>query len=89
MSSVRLSASKERGFTLLELLVAMAVLGVLMVIVLTALTNGLRVKNREDMRLELQQNLRGATQIMAEDLRSSAFLHLWQTLPASSCATVR
>lgn len=87
MSSIRSSASKERGFTLLELLVAMTVMGVLLVIVLTAFTSGLRVKNQEDMRLELQQNLRGATQLMAEDLRSSAFLHLWQTLPASSCAT--
>ena len=84
MSSVRLSSSKEHGFTLLELLVSMAVLGILLVVVLTALTNGLKVKNQENMRLELQQNLRGAAQIMAEDLRSSAFLHLWQT---PSCTT--
>lgn len=67
----------NKGLTLIELLVAMALLGILSLLVLQSLTGSLRVKRREDVRIEVQQNLRAAAQIIAEDVRSAAFMRLW------------
>jgi len=63
----------------------MAILGILSLIVLQVMTQSLRIKKREDARVEVQQNVRAAGQIVAQDLRSSTLIHVWNADPAT-CA---
>ena len=64
----------------------MAILGVLSLLVIQVLSSSLRIKKREDARVEVQQNVRAAAQIIAEDLRSSTLLHVWNA-DAGDCAS--
>lgn len=82
--SARWSSSKGAGFTVLELLVSAAILGILMTTTVAVTSTGLRNKSRQSVSLDLQQNLRVALQHVTQDLRSSALLHVWQT--SSGCA---
>lgn len=80
MFSARWSTSRA-GFTLLELLVALAILGVLLILTLQAFSGSLTYKNRESLRLKTQQNLRAALHYITQDLRSGAYLHVWNQSP--------
>ena len=80
---------KNAGFTLVELLVSMAIFGILMGIVLTTFSTGLKVNQREGLYLDVQQNLRNAMQQISQDLRASSQLHLWHaTSGCTSLATI-
>ncbi len=90
MSSAPSSGSKQIGFTVLELLIAMAVLAVIMSLVVQAFASGLQSKRSEDLKLEVQQSLKTAIQVITQDLRSSKQLHIWNKSPCASteaCST--
>lgn len=80
MLSARSSTSRA-GFTLVELLVALVILGVLSTLTLNAFTQSLNYKRHEDLRLKTQQNLRAALHYITQDLRAGAYLHVWHQNP--------
>jgi type IV pilus assembly protein PilW len=63
----------NRGFSLLELMVAMAVVSILLAGIYAAYITQLRSYMTQQMTLEMQQNLRVAMQIMARDIRMAGF----------------
>lgn len=79
MFSARSLAS--RGFSLVEVLLTLAILGVLLVLALNGSTQSLFFKRHEDLRLKTQQNLRAALHYITQDLRSGAYLHLYHQTP--------
>lgn len=79
MFSARSLASK--GFSLVEILLTLAILGVLLVLALNGSTQSLFFKRHEDLRLKTQQNLRAALHYITQDLRSGAYLHLYHQTP--------
>lgn len=83
MSSAR-SFTNRAGFTLVELLVALAILGLLSTLALEAFTQSLNYKRHEDLRLKTQQNLRAALHYITQDLRSGAYLHVWHQNPCDA-----
>ncbi|RTG95804.1 hypothetical protein CSW38_02900 [Thermus scotoductus] len=83
MFSARWLTSRA-GFTLVELLVALAILGILLTLTLEAFSGSLTYKSREDLRLKTQQNLRAALHYITQDLRSGAYLHVWNQNPCTS-----
>ncbi|QWK23215.1 MAG: prepilin-type N-terminal cleavage/methylation domain-containing protein [Thermus antranikianii] len=78
------SSTNRAGFTLLELLLALAILGVLSTLALNAFTQSLNYKRHEDLRLKTQQNLRAALHYVTQDLRSGAYLHVWHQSPCDA-----
>lgn len=77
MCSRRSFASDRGGFGLVELLVAAAVLGVMLAFVAQGFGGALALRRSQTVRLQLQQNLRSATQLLAQDARSGAIFHVW------------
>lgn len=75
--SLRSSSNSRSGFTLVELLVGMTVLLVLLGVAGAAVVNSMRVKGREMQLVEMQQNLRSALQLITQDARAGAFIHVW------------
>jgi prepilin-type N-terminal cleavage/methylation domain-containing protein len=72
----------ERGFTLAELLVASAVLGLLMLGILTVQRQGLGAYQVGAARVEVQQNARAALETMFNEIRAA------QTITAiAACGT--
>src|SRR5690606_36477090 len=72
------------GFTLVEMLIAATIMVILLGLVGNAIVSTLRIKQSETQMVEVQQNLRSALQLVSQDLRAGAFLHLWHD---SSCGT--
>ncbi|WP_240695377.1 PilW family protein [Thermus caldilimi] len=72
------------GFTLIEILVALAILGILFTLTLRAFSESLTFKRHEDLRLKTQQNLRAALHYITQDLRSGSYLHVWHQTPCDS-----
>ena len=62
-----------RGFTLAELLAAMAVVGLLMAGVVSVLAAGLASYRLGSARVDLQQGLRGALERMGRELREAGY----------------
>ena len=73
----------ERGFTLAELLVATAVLGVIMLGVLTVQRQGLSAYQVGTARVEVQQNARAALETMFNEVRSALAI----TAVPAACGT--
>lgn len=78
-----LSSNRQTGFSLVELLVAMAILGIVLAIAGTALTSSMGVKTRELQLVEMQQNVRTAMQLLSQDARAGAFIHVWNSATCS------
>ena len=78
----RTTLVNERGFTLAELLVASAVLGIIMLGVFTIQRQGLTAYQVGAARVEVQQNARGALETMLNDLRTAVAV-----TPAAGCGT--
>jgi prepilin-type N-terminal cleavage/methylation domain-containing protein len=75
----------QRGFTLAELLVASAVLGLLMLGVFTVQRQGLGAYQVGAARVEVQQNARAALEIMFNEIRTAQAVTA--TLPVNACGT--
>jgi prepilin-type N-terminal cleavage/methylation domain-containing protein len=73
----------ERGFTLAELLVASAVLGLLMLGILTVQRQGLGAYQVGAARVEVQQNARAALETMFNEIRAAQTI----TAIAAACGT--
>ncbi len=58
-----------RGFTLVELLVAMAMAGIILGAIFSAYLVQVKGKNSQEMALEMQQGARAALEIMAREIR--------------------
>lgn len=75
------SSTNRAGFTLVELLLALAILGILSTLALNSFSESLTYKRHEDLRLKTQGNLRAALHYITQDLRSEAYLHVWHQTP--------
>ncbi|MHA0043954.1 PulJ/GspJ family protein [Deinococcus sp. PEB2-63] len=64
---------RARGFTLVELLVAMTVLLILLGLVFTAFTGALDQQRDTESTVSLESSLRRTSQIITQDLRNSAY----------------
>jgi prepilin-type N-terminal cleavage/methylation domain-containing protein len=61
---------EERGFTLVEVLVALSIAGFLAISVLAAVSQQGRLTRLQGSREEVQQNVRGAIELLASEVRS-------------------
>ena len=68
---VQAAARRTSGFTLVELLIAMAIAGMILVFVGSLFNGVVRVQARENQNVPVQQALRASLEIMAQDFRSS------------------
>jgi prepilin-type N-terminal cleavage/methylation domain-containing protein len=64
-----MSSLNRRGFTLIELLVGMVLLGIVSAAIYRVLVNNQRIYQAQTQRVDLQQNIRAATQILPAELR--------------------
>lgn len=87
--SLRSLNNKQHGFTLIELLIAMVVLIVVLGLAGTSVVSSLQVKGREMQLTEMQQNMRSALQLITQDARAGAFIHVWHDAACSHgvCST--
>lgn len=65
--------TRQEGFTLIELMVAMAISGMLMAVVVMAFTGQSRSNNSVQDVTSLQQDLRSALQLMASEIRMAGY----------------
>ncbi len=65
--------TSQRGFTIIELLVAMAITSMLIAVVAMAFTGQSRSYNAEQDIVALQQNMRSALQLMAKEIRMAGY----------------
>jgi prepilin-type N-terminal cleavage/methylation domain-containing protein len=64
-----MSSLNRRGFTLIELLVGMVLLGIVSAAIYRVLVNNQRIYQAQTQRVDLQQNIRAATQVLPAELR--------------------
>lgn len=64
-----LKPNRTAGFTLLELMVAMALASIVMVVILTAFEAQIRGQNSEESYIDMQQMGRAALEIMSKEIR--------------------
>lgn len=60
------------GFTLIEVLVTLAISGIIMVVVVTVFTSMSKSMSGENVRVSLQQGLRSAVNVVAFDIRQAS-----------------
>jgi prepilin-type N-terminal cleavage/methylation domain-containing protein len=79
LSSIPLSNNNKHrsGFTLIEVLIASAILAIMIGIASQMFSSGLQTKREQDLQLALQQNLRAAMHLITQDLRSAGWLQVW------------
>lgn len=65
------TATKQAGFTLVELLIAMVIFGVVLTGVVQMFTNTGRYHTAQEMMVDLTQDLRAVKQLMAQELREA------------------
>lgn len=65
--------NRQKGFTLIELMVAMAISGMLMAVVAMAYTGQSRSNNAVQDMASLQQDMRSALQLMAREIRMAGY----------------
>lgn len=68
-------ASNNQGFTLLELLVALIMSGVIFAGLMTIIVNFLQIDRRESKLDQLQQDTRRAADFIADDLREAIYVY--------------
>src|SRR2546425_2272330 len=72
MQRVPMSSSRtRRGFTMVELLVALVLLGIVSAALYRVLVNNQRIYTAQTQRIDLQQNIRAAATILPADLRET------------------
>jgi prepilin-type N-terminal cleavage/methylation domain-containing protein len=78
---IRTRFAREEGFTMIELLTTMAILGFVMAGILTLFVGGLRAEQDMNERFQAQQNARLALVSMRRDVRTACS---WTAVAASS-----
>lgn len=79
---------KSKGFTLVELLVAMALLGIVLSALVTFFSQGSRVSTQSSSRAELQQEVLNAQQLIVGKLKEAWYIYpAGQTLQLGSSST--
>lgn len=73
MMTVRRGDDRMGGFTLVELLISMAVLSLILIALYSMFASGVGIYTRGDVKSEIQQNSRGAMELMVRDLRLAGF----------------
>lgn len=63
------SLASHRGFTLIELVVAITILSVIMLSVFTIYSNIIQINKRLEVMRVVQENVRNITEQMASDIR--------------------
>lgn len=63
----------KRGFSLIELMVALAIVSVVMAAIVAVFVRSSRVYTRENARAALQQDMRAALEVMGRDIRMACF----------------
>ncbi len=65
--------NRARGFSLLEVLVAMAVFSIVLFAIYTTFESSMGTYAKGDLKTEIQQNARGAMELMVRDIRLAGF----------------
>jgi type IV pilus assembly protein PilW len=66
------------GFTLIELMIAMAIAGLVLTVVYAAFGSQLRTHVGQQMTVEIQQNIRAAFTLMQHDIRMAGYDSTWR-----------
>lgn len=66
---------RQAGFTLLELLIGMALIGIVLTVLLNVFTQGTQVSTQSSSRAEMQQELLNAQQLIAGKLREAWYVY--------------
>lgn len=82
-----LTRNRAKGFTLLELLIAMAISGLVISGLLYLVTELLRIDNRETALEEVQRDTRRAMNYIANDLREAVYVYSTPTTITSTANT--
>jgi type IV pilus assembly protein PilW len=69
--AIKRTLKSEDGFTLVELMVALAILGVILTGVVLMFTSTSRYHTGQEMMVEVTQNVRAAKNLMVDELRSA------------------
>ena len=77
----------SKGFTLLELLIAVAISGIVVSGLLYLVVELLRIDNRETALEEVQRDTRRAMNYIADDLREAVYVYSTPTIVASTATT--
>lgn len=64
---------KQKGFTLVELMIAVTILGVVMAAVIMVLMNSERAKRQSEMLIDAQNHARAALEIVSRELKSAGY----------------
>jgi prepilin-type N-terminal cleavage/methylation domain-containing protein len=75
-----------KGFSLVELLVVMAVLGIILTAVFTLVIGANKSQISQDLEVEMQQNARSASEFVARELRNMSSLNCLENT-ATTCGT--
>lgn len=86
----RAAAPQTGGFTLVELLVGMALMGIVLGALLSFFTQGTRISSQSSSRADLQQEVLNVQQLIVGKLREAWYIYpAGQTLTLSSAVTTR
>jgi Tfp pilus assembly protein PilW len=66
------------------MLIAMGIFGTMLAAAFSIFSSGLQTKRSEDLKLNGQQNLRAAMQVISQDLRSAGAMHLYNQSTCNS-----
>lgn len=72
-NKIKRSLFNEDGFTLVEILIATAVISIIGIIISGSYVAGMRIKGEQDRIVEMQQNIRVAFHIITRDLRMAGY----------------
>lgn len=80
--------TKAAGFTLVELLIAMAIFGVVMTIAYSGIVSSLRIQSDQEVITSAQARLRRVVEVVTQDIRSAVFGSVTATPYASGQTSI-